>query len=114
MPKGIAVDQLILLILGIIVLAVIGYLIYVNFISSNSSFDSAKCQARALSVCTACKVAAKTVSTCKFPDAANDPDKWVIKCGGGTNGGACNFPSANTCTEGGPIDCKSLGIDLGS
>lgn len=55
--KGVAVSQIILLVLGIIVLAVVAYLLYTNFLSSNSSFDQNKCNAEKLAACTRAKIA---------------------------------------------------------
>lgn len=113
MKKGVAVSQLILLILGIIVLAVIAYLIYVNFISSSSTFDAEKCRAKALGLCTSCKIANTKVADCKFPTKDETPDKWVGKCGGDPEGGGqCNFDSTIPCQYGVKIECTRLGVDL--
>ncbi|MEM5811246.1 MAG: hypothetical protein QXG91_00680 [Candidatus Aenigmatarchaeota archaeon] len=54
MFKGVAVQKIILLILGIIVLAIVGYLLYVVFIGGKPTRDV--CNAALISACGQCKV----------------------------------------------------------
>lgn len=49
--KGLAVTQIIMLVLGIIVLAVIGFLLYTNFLATGGQLDSSKCLALATDQC---------------------------------------------------------------
>jgi uncharacterized protein (UPF0333 family) len=55
--KGIAISQIILLVLGIIVLSVVAYLLYSNFTSTTSQVDFQKCRAAVTNACTACSIA---------------------------------------------------------
>jgi hypothetical protein len=55
--KGLAVTQVILLILGIIVLAIIGYLLYSNYISSVGIVSVEQCKTDLIRVCNTCKSA---------------------------------------------------------
>lgn len=58
--KGVAVDQIILLVLGVIVLAVIGYLLYSNFMASSGGINTEQCKANLINVCNSCKMAQTT------------------------------------------------------
>lgn len=55
--KGVAISQIILLVLGIIVLAVVAFLLYSNFSSTTGQVDFQKCRAAATNACTACSIA---------------------------------------------------------
>lgn len=55
--KGVAISQIILLVLGIIVLAVVAFLLYSNFTSTSGAIDSQKCRSYATNACTACSIA---------------------------------------------------------
>ncbi len=55
--KGLAVTQIIMLVLGIIVLAVIGFLLYTNFLAAGGQLDSSKCLAIATDQCRIAQVA---------------------------------------------------------
>lgn len=52
--KGIAIQKIILLLLGIIVLAMVGYLLYITFIGSKITPDI--CRAEVMRQCTQCKL----------------------------------------------------------
>ncbi len=54
--KGIAVHQIILIVLGIIVLGVIGYLIYTQFLSGKGQITFENCRSRAVTFCGMCKL----------------------------------------------------------
>ncbi len=63
--KGIAVSQIILLVLGILVLAVVAYLLYSNFVTTGGAISAEQCRAAATRACTACSIAnAGSVSNC--------------------------------------------------
>jgi uncharacterized protein (UPF0333 family) len=62
--KGIAISQIILLVLGIIVLSVVAYLLYSNFTSTTSQVDFQKCRAVATNACTACSIATGSTDSC--------------------------------------------------
>lgn len=70
--KGVAVSQIILLVLGILVLAVVAYLLYTQFVTSNQTIGAETCRAEATRVCTGCIIAA-----------------------GGTNVASCDYPATN-------------------
>src|SRR3989344_1915231 len=53
--KGLATEQLILLALGIVVLAVIGYLLYSQFVKGSTSLGASDCQTSIISACNKCK-----------------------------------------------------------
>lgn len=55
--KGIAVSQIILLVLGILVLAVVAYLLYTNFVTTSTTISAETCRAAATRACTACSIA---------------------------------------------------------
>jgi len=55
--KGVAISQIILLVLGIIVLSVVIYLLYSNFTTTTSQVEFQKCRAAATNACTACSIA---------------------------------------------------------
>jgi hypothetical protein len=59
--KGLAVTQVILLILGIIVLAIIGYLLYSNYISSVGTVSVEQCKTNLINVCNSCKIAKSVI-----------------------------------------------------
>jgi hypothetical protein len=54
--KGLAVSQIILLVLGIIVLAVIAYLLYTNFVGAGNVVSAEQCRAAATRACTTCQL----------------------------------------------------------
>jgi hypothetical protein len=67
--KGLAVTQVVLLILGIVVLAIIGYLIYSTFIAGGPTVVEQQCKSKFISVCSNCKAAGWTGTPCAFPYA---------------------------------------------
>lgn len=73
--KGMAVSQIILLVLGILVLAVVAYLLYTNFVTTSGTISAEICRAEATRACTGCAIAAGsfTVDSCLFD--AGKPDK---------------------------------------
>lgn len=74
--KGLAVSQIILLVLGIIVLAVVAYLLYTQFVGTGSTISAEECRAAATRACTACSIAnAGDISNCPaatYLSSAND------------------------------------------
>lgn len=65
--KGIAVSQIILLVLGILVLAVVAYLLYTQFVTTGSTISKETCRAEATRACTGCAIAAAgAVPTCAY------------------------------------------------
>ncbi len=58
--KGIAVSQIILLVLGILVLAVIAFLLYSNFTSTGNTLNAETCRAEATRLCTGCYIGGST------------------------------------------------------
>lgn len=55
--KGVAISQIILLVLGIIVLAVVAFLLYSNFSTTTGQVDFQKCRAAATNACASCSIA---------------------------------------------------------
>lgn len=55
--KGVAVSQIILLVLGILVLAVVAYLLYTNFVQTGTTISAETCRAEATRICTGCTIA---------------------------------------------------------
>lgn len=55
--KGVAVSQIILLVLGILVLAVVAYLLYNQFVTTGGTISAEQCRAEATRACTGCIVA---------------------------------------------------------
>ncbi len=94
--KGLAVSQIVLLVLGILVLAVVAYLLYTNFISSQSGFDVNKCKAALISACTSWKVSG-------FSPASAPP--WPSACGTGVK----DFGSPDR-EKIGRASCTSVGV----
>jgi hypothetical protein len=64
MAKGLAVSQIILLVLGIIVLAVIAYLLYANFIGPRDVINAEQCRSSAIRACTTCSIAGGATGGC--------------------------------------------------
>jgi hypothetical protein len=54
--KAIAIEQIILIVLGVIVLGVVGYLLYINFLAGGGQMTYEKCRSMALSYCGGCKL----------------------------------------------------------
>ena len=52
--KGVAVSQIIMLVLGILVLAVVAFLLYSNFVQTGSTISAETCRAEATRACTGC------------------------------------------------------------
>jgi hypothetical protein len=74
--KAIAVSQIIMIVLGVIVLGVIGYLLYANFLSGRGQMDYEKCRSMIVSQCGTCQI------TGKFNDCTIyfDSDKDATTC----------------------------------
>ena len=69
--KGLAVSQIIMLVLGILVLAVVAFLLYSNFVSTGTTVSAEQCRAAATRACTGCSIAGTTDSCgTSFLDAA--------------------------------------------
>lgn len=67
--KGVAVSQIILLVLGILVLAVVAYLLYTNFVTTGGAISTEQCRAAATRACTACSIAnAGSIVNCLAKD----------------------------------------------
>lgn len=66
--RGVAVSQIILLVLGILVLAVVAYLLYTNFVSTGNTISAETCRAEATRICTGCTIAnpQSDNKNCKF------------------------------------------------
>ena len=77
MKKALAVSQIILLVLGVLVLAVIAYLLYTNFIGSVNQIDAAKCTAEKTNECLTLKSSGGTLTGVLCIDKGKFPD-----CGG--------------------------------
>jgi len=93
--KALATTQVVLLVLGIIVLAVIGYLIYSQFIKSTTQMTSTNCQSAVFSVCTSCKTCITSFGGSWTLDADPCPE-----CNDKIPGRACD----NLCKP--PNECK--------
>lgn len=55
--KGVAVSQIIMLVLGILVLAVVAFLLYSNFVTSGGTLSAEQCRAAVTRACTSCSIA---------------------------------------------------------
>lgn len=64
--KGVAVSQIILLVLGILVLAVVAYLLYTNFVQTGATISAETCRAEATRICTGCVLANQLSATCQY------------------------------------------------
>ena len=72
--KGVAVDTVVLLILGMIVLALIAYLIYTTFLKGKCKIDSTECLAARIECCCAKGTLADAEKACEScsPDDLKD------------------------------------------
>lgn len=132
--KGVAVSQIILLVLGILVLAVVAYLLYTQFVSSNQTIGAETCRAEATRVCTGCIISAGGALTenCKYTNNKNldlcydnskmlgSGSKGSVDCkpytggnvvSGGSGTGGTSSVTGNTCTD---IDPVTPGIQCSS
>ncbi len=64
--KGIAVSQVILLVLGILVLAVVSFLLYTQFVSTGNSMGAQTCMAEATRICTGCTIGRYSMEACPY------------------------------------------------
>ena len=64
--KGIAVSQIILLVLGILVLAVVGFLLYSQFVTTGNSLGAQTCMAESTRICTGCKIGGYNMESCPY------------------------------------------------
>lgn len=79
--KGLAVSQIILLVLGIIVLAVVAYLLYTQFVGTGNAISAEQCRASATRVCTGCQIGF-TFDSCPVSSLEkNCQDKVLTKSG---------------------------------
>ncbi|HLC59778.1 MAG TPA: hypothetical protein VJH34_04625 [archaeon] len=96
--KGLAVEQIIMLAIGVIVLALIGYLIYSQFVKSGSSLTSTNCQSDIVASCTKCKTCivgnGGSWTTCPTINDGNSATNDNIEnTGGGTRcTSSCKMP----------------------
>lgn len=98
--KGIAVSQIILLVLGILVLAVVAYLLYTNFVTTGTTISSETCRAEATRSCTGCLIAtAGTATTCPFTRTITGTNPLQD-----TNLGKCE-KQGNLHLKGNDLDC---------
>jgi hypothetical protein len=108
--KGVAISQIILLVLGIIVLAVVAFLLYSNFTTTTGQIDVQKCRSVATNACSACAISKGGVpSDC---DAKlyllSTGDKACAPAIANEGGGVVGFtdPVSKVVTVSGNIDCK--------
>lgn len=78
MAKGLAVSQIILLVLGIIVLAVVAYLLYTQFVDTGGTITAEQCRAEATRICTGCTIG-NTLDDCQY-----SPTSTALKSDGTT------------------------------
>lgn len=115
--KGLAPQQIALLVLAILVLAVVAYLLYRTFISGSSQLSAEECRAEATRLCTACKLSnleSTTWPTCdngNFDDVKSDgtPGRCIdsrAKLGMSSGGGAGSTGGLWINTG----NCKKFGI----
>lgn len=119
MAKGIAVSQIILLVLGILVLAVVAYLLYTNFVQTGTTISAETCRAEATRICTGCNIGQLSSSACPFSSQSmydcvgthvqgtkdTNPPSGTINCdlitgefsGSGGGGGSQQRGSATNC-----------------
>lgn len=104
--KGIAVSQIILLVLGILVLAVVAYLLYTNFVQTGATISAETCRAEATRICTGCVLANQPSATCQYQDkitpigSTTQVDSNMEKCV--SEGKVAGNVGGNT------IDCRLL------
>jgi uncharacterized protein (UPF0333 family) len=97
--KGLAVSQIILLVLGIIVLAVVAYLLYTQFVSTGGTISAEQCRAEATRICTGCAIAGS--ANCVYTDKTLDgKDTSIETCV--AQGKVVGNAQANT------LDCSVL------
>lgn len=101
--KGLAPQQIALLVLAILVLAIVAYLLYRTFISGSNQLTAEECRAEATRLCTACKL----------ENIGQDP--WtVIPCAQGEflqpNGGCVAAGTKIGITTIDQPNCKKVGI----
>lgn len=104
--KGVAVSQIILLVLGILVLAVVAYLLYTNFVQTGTTISAETCRAEATRICTGCVLANQPSATCSYQDkitpigSTTQVDSNMEKCV--SEGKVAGSVGGNT------IDCRLL------
>jgi len=104
--KGIAVQKIILLLLGIIVLAIIGYLLYTVFLGARISPEV--CKAALVGACTQCKLSAWNANV--KVSGKSCTDKLIseiigLSTSAGSDG---NFDIQCSQIQG---NCKGLGVE---
>jgi len=103
--KGMATEQVVLLVLAIIVLAVVGYLVYNQFVKGNKSFTNTSCGSATLSACVDCK-------GCR----TNVEGTWNSNAPGTSCEKICKFPTG-CFGDSIPIgyvdqtDCNNIGVN---
>lgn len=116
--KGLAVEQIIMLAIGVIVLALIGYLIYSQFVKSGSNLTSANCQSDIGSACTKCKTCILGFGGVSWDPSVNCPQCPTSWIGWGKCNTACTVPAGCTISNTallangflGPQICSSYGF----
>jgi len=108
--KGVAISQIILLVLGIIVLSVVAFLLYSNFTTTTGQIDVQKCRAVATNACTSCSIAnGGTPQNCAASTYLFASDKACGLAIASTTAGQFVGSRASPndpVTLGGDIDCK--------
>jgi hypothetical protein len=108
--KGVAISQIILLVLGIIVLSVVAFLLYSNFTTTTGQIDVQKCRAVATNACTACSIATGgllsgcTASTYLLSDSDKACGQAIANDAGGLVGAI--DPTTKKVVLSGNINCK--------
>ncbi|HLC59598.1 MAG TPA: hypothetical protein VJH34_03675 [archaeon] len=91
--KGIAVEQMIMLALGVIVLALVGYLLYSNYISTSGQVSTEQCKTSLINACNNCKLA-------NSPKGNWDPAKYNALDSQDSTGSTHNCAKiTNTCMQ---------------
>jgi len=105
--KGLAVQQIVLLVLGVVVLALIGFLLYSNYLSSAGQLSKSECLTIATNACKAILPSGQSLYTV----VSGDP---LLKCqvNPPTNT-KCSFDPldpdpSHSCAVGGLVDCNRV------
>jgi predicted Na+-dependent transporter len=87
--KAIAVSQIILIVLGIIVLAVIGYLLYTHAFPYLPNVE--KCKSIAIEYCGTCKTAGADITNCKVMLKRENAERCAKLLPGATYDGVSDY-----------------------
>ena len=103
MSKGIAIETILLLLVGIIVVGVIVYLVYTY--ATGKTLSAYECRAKMVSWCTNCFNVASGSST--WPDNVNPLPTEISTCLSDTMGITL---AANSHCSDGQATCKNFGV----